>query len=344
MSEMYSVFNPETQKLLDNERKGEIMGKLTRSLHIVEIGRTLGGIAKEGMENRTLSQAEQDIMEVLHGEYARPLGDKSKFPHLLRSIGYTAPDSVVVQHADMSSARLAEVKAYYHNQNIDHVFCKPVNGSRQRDLYDFSIDTPQFEAHMSQTAGLEDMLVQEYKPHEQVLRYIRYKDESGKSFVGCFKYDEDISQQREPYDLLLVGQRKLPGSGETVNELATNMRDTVAIPLSDDQDQLSNLNRFMDTAIAKLELALGGPLPFFTCDIGIEHMADLEGDYDEAKLKKSVIFFESQGLPNPWAGINKEDKSNLVAYINVWRLFLKEHGDDMVKRARKVRKMRKHNK
>ena len=195
MNEMYSVFNPETQKMLDNERKGEVMGMLTRSLHIVEVGRTLVDIAKEGMENRTLSQAEQDIMEVLHGEYARPLGDKSKFPHLLRSIGYTAPDSIVVQNADTHTDRLAEVKAYYRNRNMEHVFCKPVNGSRQRDLYDFNIDSPQLEAHIAQTTEVEDMLVQEYKPHEQVLRYIRYKDESGKSFVGCFRYDEDVSQK-----------------------------------------------------------------------------------------------------------------------------------------------------
>lgn len=335
MGEYFSVFEPHVQNKLREEVPTAIPKDFLQNPDLRKAAISIQMRFLQGLRTGEMSQTEQDLMVLLHGERARVLGDKSAFPGLLKQLGYTAPGSLLVHPHSSEDA----IRTYYAEKQIEEVFCKPLNGTRQRDLHPFALETPQFAQYI---AGIkEDTLVQEFMPHTSVLRYIQYTDRKGQSYVGCFAYDEDKSERRKVYNIPLLGNIHVKGSGETVNEFLTSAHNTIARPLSNEKAQQDNLQQFMSGAIQKIEKELACPIPFFSCDIGINDMTALEGVYDEEQIKKNVIFFESQGAPNPWGGKKKESREDVKTYWKIWQLYLQEHATEMVPRIDQLRQIRR---
>ena len=340
MVERYrSVFHPETQKLLEQDAKKKAIEKLAGTRETIVTIRTVGALVKEAIEKGNASRVQQDIARVLIGEHAVPLADKSQFPHVMRELGYNAPDSMVITTDMPTTKRITTVHTYYGKKQVDHVFCKPLNGARQRDLNHFPINDPQLTTYVKSVN--EDVLIQEYKPHEKTIRYIRYRDNKWTVYVACFAYAGDEVEEEKKYRIPIIGKRKHATSGESIDEFFTSVAGTYAIPVENDAGQLDNLNQFMGGVIHNLEDKLGGSLPFFSCDIGITDMHALAGEYDEQTMRDNAIFFETQDIPNPWGVQIIGDRTNLKSYINMWKLFSKEHGSQMATRARALRQRKK---
>lgn len=333
MSEYLSVFSPDTEELLKKDAKLHLLSKAKQLISSLRTGIDIASIYKEGTIRGTLAQTDQDLMGVLYGEQAIPLGDKSKFPILMRSLGYKAPDSFLITAATSPQEKVSITQQYYEQKGIDHIFCKPLNGTRQRDLKAFQINDPTFASYLESRE--EDTLVQEFMAHEKVLRYIRYRNVAGRVFVACFEYMQDDPNQKRP-KLPFIGQRKLLASGETINEYVSSIKGTQSIPLSE-ADGLENINNFMAQAIDNLEKNLGVELPFFSCDLGVKEMASLK---DQQTIKDSLIFFETQTIPNPW---KVNSRSALMTYRNIWQLFLKEHSFEMIPRLQNLKRKKRNN-
>jgi hypothetical protein len=93
----------------------------------------------------------------------------------------------------------------------------------------------------------------------------------------------------------------------------------------------------MDSVIAKLETELGGALPFFSCDIGIRNLQQLQGEFDEKRLHDNMVFFETQAIPGPPRGKSSDmGDHSLRAYMRLGTLFIQEHRTEIVQRAKAV--------
>ncbi len=351
--EYSSVFDPRTQDVLhDRAQSGELINRLSLILKNYPVGRVIWDIYNKNFTKEKLSQGEQDMMEVLHGPEARPLGNKVEFPRLMRELGYQAPRGLIVKATLNDEERLAVVKEYYAGSGVENMFCKPLNGTRQRDLVGqttgLSLESQEFRRYLS--ALEEDTVIQKKIPISTDIRYIRYRDRKGQNYVAAFQYEEGFSdgdkdftsrrperqKARRRIRLPFMGNRINSVSGETLNEMVESMVNMSASSLNNDQHQLSNLNHFLEDAIISLEGKIGVKLPFFSCDIGINNFESLRGEYNFDQLRSNISFIETQGFPHPWAGYNLSDKPALNTCLNMCMLYLREHGASMQSRVRAV--------
>lgn len=345
-----SVFDPDTQKQLAQETKGNNISCAVEVVRIFYAQRSL--LRTPGLENNTqtkLSDEEQDTMAILHGEHARILGDKSRFPGLVREIGYKAADSYLVRTDEVPPHQRGQVALdYYQNpervakgNKITRLFVKPLNGAWQRDLADFDTSTEEgkdaLNAYLANVS--EYTLVQEYMPHEKWLRYMRYQNKKGDVYVACFEFAEDESPTSKRVNIPLIGRKiQYKAQGVNLNEAITSVINTSAIPLGNNDSQLDNLNRFMDEFSKALEKKLGGAVPLLSVDLGISNMQELGGKYDPERMKNNVAFFETQSRPQHWASNRLLFMPYPVkSYIHFWKAFMHEHGNDVVARAKTLR-------
>jgi hypothetical protein len=328
-----SIFDSANQDVLKQASKGNGIRTVAGSLREIP---TLLRAAKDlhTIHKANPVEARGKAMHILHGEHARELGDKGRFPHLVREIGYTASDSVLIPASTPSDQRAEIVRSHYGGKDVPRYFVKPLGGTWQRDLADFESDDPKFNEYIQNVS--EDTLVQEFMPHEKVLRYMRYKDKAGKVFVAAFEFAEDESATKKDLKVPFGDKVKLPSHGVNINEYATTVANLTAIPLSNTHGEREHLDRFMDGFMNKLQDKLGGEVPFFSCDIGVKDMGVLEQPYDEEAMKKGIVFFETQATPDSWEYRSHNIPKPLSTYVNLWRLFLKERGGEILQRTKEL--------
>lgn len=347
-----SVFDPNTQRQLAKETEhnvssGHQMLQVYLTLEILSESRR-----RKGITQTRFSDTEQDVMAILHGEHARILGDKSRFPGLVRQIGYKAADSLLIRTDEiLFDQRGRAALDYFQNperkvreDEETRLFVKPLNGTWQRDLAEF--DTSTEEGRVAFNAYLENVteytLVQEFIPHEKCLRYMRYQNKKGQVYVACFEFVEDESSASKRVNIPFFGKKiQRRSAGVNLNEAITSILNTSAIPLGNNDHQLDNLNRFMDEFSKALEAKLGDEVPLLSVDLGISDMQQLGGNYDPERLKNAVAFFETQTSPQSWA----HNRFYIVpypvkTYRDFWKAFMQDHGKDMVARAKALRKSR----
>lgn len=344
-----SVFDPNTQKQLAQETKGgNISGGIKLARVYLEV--SLDRLSRRDKNIQIkFSDEEQDEMAILHGEHARILGDKSRFPGLVREMGYKAPDSYLIRTGEISPhERGQKALDYFQNpereakgNRITNLFVKPLNGTWQRDLADFDTGTEEgkdeLNAYLAKVS--EYTLVQEFMPHEKCLRYMRYQNKKGDVLVACFEFAEDESPASKRMNIPFVGRKiQNKAAGVNLNEQITSVINTSAIPLGNDDNQLDNLNGFMDEFSKALEKKLGGAVPVLSVDLGVSDMQQLGGKYDPERMKNNVAFFETQSRPQHWASNRLLFMPYPVkSYIHFWKAFMHEHGNDVVARAKALR-------
>lgn len=344
-----SLFDPNAQQALGKEVEGNTIRLLTAGVNLFRTGKkSLLLYQKEGRVETGISNADQDAMYVLHGDHARILGDKSRFPGLVRELGYTAPDSYLVKTDKTPPEERGDNALNYYqnparqkeNNAITLLFVKPLNGTWQRNLVAFDTSTNQGKKDLKDYLATVDeyTLVQELMPNQGNLRYMRYKNNGGKVYVACFKFFRDKSKDKK-VKLPFVGKRvRSKASGVTFNKYFETILNLAAVPLTNDNHELDNLNKFMEGFTNILETRLGGRIPLLSVDIGISDMQKLEGKYDEKTMKENVIFFETQTLPISWEFKQHNIPHPLETYINMWKMFLKEYGDEILARSKNLRK------
>lgn len=344
-----SVFDPNTQKQLAQETKG---GNVSLALEAVQIFRAERDLIRlrrrENNAQTRFSDVEQDEMAILHGEHARILGDKSRFPGLVRDIGYKAPDSYLIRTDQIPPHQRGQVALdYYQNpereargDKITRLFVKPLNGAWRRDLADFDTATEEGKDALNDYLGKvsEYTLVQEFMPHEKWLRYMRYQNKKGYVNVACFEFVEDESPTSKRVNIPYFGRKwQYKAQGVNLNELLTSLRNTSGVPLDNTDRQLNNLNGFMDEFSKALETKLGGAVPLLSVDLGIYDMQQLGGKYDFERMKNTVAFFETQSISQSWETKIYPIPHPVKTYIHFWKAFMQEHGKDVVARAKALK-------
>ena len=351
-----SVFDPNTQKQLSQETKGNNISGAIKVIQIFHALRDSAHLRKrEGFTQTIFSDREQDIMAILHGEHAKKLGDKSRFPGLVREMGYKAADSYLIRTDEIPRHERGQ-KALDYFQNPERVtegnyiaklFVKPLNGTWQRDLAEFDMTVEEGkDALIEYLANVHEYtLVQEFMPHEKWLRYMRYQNKNGQVYVACFEFSEDESPTSKRVKVPFGKVQNKP-TGVSRNEYYTSIFNTSAIPLANDDNQLANLNTFMDKFSEDLETKLGGAAPLLSVDLGISDMKQLGGNYDPERMKNAVAFFETQGTPQQW-DVNRLhlwtfciNTLPVKSYRDFWKAFMQDHGKDVVVRAKALRKSR----
>ncbi len=346
-SEFVSVFTPEGRETLKGQSRKSIFKQVAGLWENRSFGSAVWDLYVKKFNREELSAAEQDMVEILYGTEARPLGSKIEFPHLMKELGYTAPESLLVKANTPPEDRMEKVKEYFSAKGIEKMFCKPLNSARQRNLRglkeDLLLDSEQFKQNIDNIT--EDTVVQEKMSINGNIRYIRYRDTQGRIYVAAFDYKELGVDQEEKWDGKRLRRRvqipfaskkdnKKSASGEGRLAMGESMINTWALPLANNDMELGNLNRFISEATTDLEDKLGVKLPFFSCDIGVKDPKALGGEYDVPRLKENVVFIETQGFPNPWGGYRWADRKALRDYMRIWNLYLREHGDEILPRAR----------
>lgn len=325
MQEVNSFFYPEAQLHLQQSLKGRT---LTETFNDVLIVKWIIGVVKEGLDTGNSSQAQQEVYEILVGPHGRPLADKSRFPGIMRGLGFQAPESLLVTPTLPIEIRVQAIAKHFP-ESLDF-FVKPLNGSRQRDV-DMVPRAELLNEEGPLSHQKEMLLVQDYMPHQLALRYIWYKDGEDNVYSACFAYTEVDEEHR--MQIPLIGSRIISASGETVEQFVGNFLNTRVQPITN--GPLKNINHFMTGVIRTLEDSVGGELPFFSCDLGVVDRQLLRDPYDEASMNSNLVFFETQALPNPWEIRGGQFGKNSKAYLNMWRLMFKEHGREMRVRMRK---------
>ena len=343
-----SVFDPNTQKKLAQETKG---GNISGAIKVARVYLE-GSLTRLGRRDNNVqtkfSDKEQYTMAILHGEHARILGDKSRFPGLVREIGYKAPDSYLIKTDEVPPHERGQaVLDYYQNpereakgDKITRLFVKPLNGAWQRDLAEFDTSTEEgkdaLNAYLANVS--EYTLVQEFIPHEKWLRYMRYQNKKGDVYVACFEFAEDESPTSKRVNIPYFGRKwQYKAQGVNLNELLTSLRNTSGVLLDNTDKQLNNLNEFMDEFSEALEKKLGGAVPLLSVDLGISDMQQLGGNYDPERMKNTVAFFETQSTPQSWETKIYPIPHPVKTYIHFWKAFWQEHGKDVAARAKTLK-------
>ena len=343
-----SLFDPSVQQRLKKEANFNTLRFAANALRFRTLAKTSIRLYQRGDAVETgLSNVDQDAMYVLHGEHARILGDKSRFPGLVRELGYKAPESYLLKTDKISpDDRAEEVLTYYQNPTrqtegkaITMLFVKPLNGTWQRDLAAFDTATQVGKEDLKKyLAKIEEYtLVQELMPNKGNFRYMRYRSNGGSIYTACSKFARDKSADFK-VKIPFIGERiHSKASGASNNRYLETIINLASIPLDNNNNQLNNLNRFMEGFTNALEDYLGGKIPLLSVDIGIEDLEKLGGDYDESAMRDNVIFFETQTLPLPWEFREHNIKHPLKTYINLWKMFIIEHGEGVLARAKSLR-------
>lgn len=354
MERYESLFDPNAQQSLAKEANYNMIRTARDGMTLFLTGkRSIHAYEKSGKVKTGRSDVDQDAMYVLHGEYAQVLGNKHAFPGLVRDLGYKAPESYLLEVDKIPpEKRGEEVLNYYqnparkaNNKTVTLLFVKPLNGTWQRDLAAFDTTTNEgkegLKAYLSKAE--ENTLIQELMPNRGNFRYMRYRTNNGKIYVACFKFFRDKSKDKK-VKLPFIGKRIYSrAAGATYNRYLETLINLTAVPLGNDKHQLDNLNKFMEGFMSALETRLGGQIPLLSVDIGIEDFEKLEGNYDEATMRKNIIFFETQTLPMSWEYRQHNIPHPIKTYINLGKMFMKEHGDGVLVRARNLRNNYKKN-
>lgn len=342
------LFDPDVQQRLKKEVKGCTFKSIVQGVSLCRTAiKSLRLYEKKGFVGTGLSNVDQDAMFVLHGEHARILGNKSCFPTLVRELGYKAPESFLVKTDKIPPEKRAEeVLSYYQNRErkargseVTKLFVKPLNGTWQRDLVGFDTSTDEDREDLKRYLAevKEYTLVQELIPHEENFRYIRYRTNSNGVYFACFKYARDKAADKK-VNMPFIGEKvHAKASGVTNNKYFETLINLTAVPLDNDSHQLDNLNNFIEGFTSVLEVRLGGKLPILSVDIGIVDLQKLGKDYDEETMRNNIVFFETQTLPLSWEFRQHNVPHPFGTYINMWKMFLKEHGEDVLRREKALR-------
>lgn len=348
MERYRSLFDPSAQQRLREDVQGSVFRFVATGIDLYRTGKnSLRLYIGKGSIETGLSNSDQDAMYVLHGEHARTLGDKSRFPGLVRELGYKAPENYLLKtDKTPPEDRAGEVLTYYQNparqaegKAITLLFVKPLNGTWQRDLAAFDTTTQEGKEDLKKyLAEVEEYtLIQEFMPNNGNFRYMSYRSNGGAIYTACSKFARDKSADFK-VKLPFIGKRiHSKATGVNNNKYLETIINLASIPLDNNNNQLDNLNKFMNGFTNALEARLGGKLPLLSMDIGISDVEKLGGKYDEEVMRENVIFFETQTLPLPWEFKQHNISHPLGTYINLWKMFLKEHGDEIIERAKNLR-------
>jgi len=313
----YSLFDPLAWRLL-SQQPG-LLGYGKYFSMVAKIARRTISV-REG-----LVEVDKELMFLLFGECARVLADKSVFPHIVRSMGYQSPDTMVVSVDSTREECARSVQTYFIGKEVSKLFCKPLHGTWQRGLKIINADQKEIDAYLAQIS--EDTVVQEYIPHETTLRYTRYQDAHGKVFAACFEFIDRNQPGGRKVRIPVFGRiLAFPKMGVSLDGFIETELNLFALPLSNRVQQHDNLNRFMDRFTEELEEEIGGRLPLLSVDIGIKNMHYLEGGYNEERMRDNMVFFETQTIPHPWRVRGEGYLRMLYRYSRLWRLFFSEHG------------------
>ncbi len=330
-----SLFASATQKELKQSSHFGMQGLVAMG-HLNNINgaaRLLNRIKEGWVGQRSLSANDQDLMAVINGEHARQLGNKAEFPHLVREIGYKAPDSKLVRFEANETVKETELEQYFRNKPY-RLFAKPLNGSWQRNLLGLDVGLTLQEIKDRVCIMNEDYLVQEYLPtkKENEWRYIRYKSTNGTTYAACFQYGHDTTER--PIHVPFIGAKLMSAQGISVDEVLTAANEHVPVVFSNDKGQFNRLSAFIEQFVHDLETRLGGEIPFLSMDVGLFDPTILDSNVSLDEMKQQIVFYETQTTPQPWQLKQHSDMPNTrESYFNLWKLMFKERSSNILSRA-----------
>jgi len=267
-------------------------------------------------QNVGLSVMDQSIFASMYGESASVLGNKAEFPGLMKRIGFSAPDSVLVKPEDNRTESQKSILDVIGSRNT--YFVKPLDGINEIGAH--SIEACDLTSELEQLT--QPTLVQEFIPHKRCIRCIRYQDKNGKIYFAAFEYD----------DKTRVGQVFDNSTKDNLKNLYKLLH-VQAAPAND--KETNNLFLYIEEAVAALQNSLNIELPFFSCDLALREGSEsiISGEkYNSEEMKTATSFIETQNFPGPWEMKHKNTSRPIATYLYLWELFIKEHGKEMIAR------------
>ncbi len=247
---------------------------------------------------------QQRTMEFINGKPSTPIADKYQFNEIVRSIGYSAPRQFLVNPGNKGS-----IEEQLEKINGEQVFIKPRKGDQGGKIKVVSKQ----EAAVILSKSKDESIVQELINTDSEYRYAILNENNqkirlcfervlpkvtgdGKSTLMQLIRHSDMPPETKAINIL--NSRKslkiVPGQGETLK-----LSHVVNIPSGGyerypDEKVMPNLDRFFTQFIGDLQARLGAQFLLISFDFGILDNSVLQGEYDFEKMKKSIVFFESQ--------------------------------------------------
>lgn len=242
--------------------------------------------------------------------------DKFAFNNLVRSLGYEAPLSVLVDPSNPEANYVERIESL--DEDRSERFCKPLNSTQGRGAAMFG---SAHEAYAFAHQQNEAYLVQTYEKPANDWRYILHYDQDqlrdgqnsawhilfkvvqptvmgdGHSTINqLVKQIEDMpdvaKQKYRKYhqDQLMV----VPEANQVVKLVETGNRERGAYGLEHSQLEQDNLDQFMLTFLKDVESYLGTTLATTCFDLGLRDPQVLKRPYDFLAIQKNVVFYEHQ--------------------------------------------------
>ena len=264
--------------------------------------------------NVGLSEMDQKLFAQFYGEQTAVLGNKAEFPHFMRKIGFPSPLSALVQPEQDLTKTMEYIQSSLGSKTS--YFLKPLDGVFQIGAHEVHQEQLQNEIKHIQ----EPTLVQENVPHKRWIRCIRYKDTQGYVYFAAFEYDKEST----------AGKFTSKATKITFTSLKRFMKNK-ASPAND--AETSNLFHYIEDLLLVMQKELHTQIPYFSCDIGLvdEDLVNSK-KYNLEQMKLATSFFETQNFPSPWEITSQNTSHPIKTYINLWKLFIKEHGKEMLAR------------
>lgn len=238
--------------------------------------------------------------------------DKARFSDIMKTLGYPAPGTVVVTPDSLAEEAIPEIVAL---DEKDTRFLKPVCGSCAKGTARAS--EPE-EAFAIAKANGRPYLVQADQPSDHEIRYALHRDirevfdnkphgwrmayRKVRPHVrgdGVTPLNDLILESHEvPYTSRLkyrlhkgrAGAKFVPAEGENVEIAIGGNIGATLLP----QEELANLDRFMNGLSSKLEAQIGLPIPTICFDVGVRHPDTLKKPYNHSRLLGELVLYEFQ--------------------------------------------------
>jgi hypothetical protein len=266
---------------------------------------------------RLYSIGRNAVCKVMDAPHGAEISDKQAFSETVRTLGYTAPDSMIVRARHISNETLTAVMRL--DETNPSRFCKPLISARGRgahvaptpdDALDFVAMSRRAYLVQTNEAPTADMRVilhrdvthlrEDSDPGWRV-SYEKVRPEvagNGQDTVAdLIEADERIPKKAVRY-VENQGEDlgRVPAEGEVVSLINSGNISKGAYSRLLTEAEQQTLDRFMLGFLVRLEAHYGAPLATICFDIGTKKPDTLDGPYDEARLRKEIVFYEAQML------------------------------------------------
>ncbi len=311
-----------------------------------EVGVNLRLLAA-GIFKKPTRRVQRDMYVVHNGSTgADVLPNKFRFSQLVRSMGYSAPETVFIPRRSTCAEVEQQVAGAFANG--EQVFCKPLDAAhglgaglqenissamdvvtnRARPYLLQSYEPPVADLRIAIHRDVKELL----HPEQGVVWRIAYQKVrptvtgDGKSTVKeLVSKSQDIPRYAKwVWHLSPWGGKcspnDVPKQGEKVTIIDTgNISKGAFGRMIRDKQQLRNLDRFSTQFFTELEERIGARLATLCVDVGTKDPETLDGKYDEAKMRDQITFYEFQ-VPFAYAGYigDMPKLSGKIGLVRTW--------------------------